>query len=330
MGVVWNETNSRANGGTELQLRSLEWHVAPDLLDQVHVIPARGGADLSGLDPSKPRILWCQDPASDPMTSYLSGGGWEAFDKIVFASHHQQQGFLDAHGIPHSRCAVLRNAIVPIDLVDRPDDGIVRIVYTPTPHRGLDVLLSAFMAVAESDDRVHLDVYSSFKLYGWGDRDAQYEPLFDACRSHPQVTYHGSVPNDVVRQALQEADVFAYPSTWVETSCVSLMEAMSANCLCLHSNLGALYETGAGLTMMYPYDEDRPRHAGLLVGLLRQAVESVRSGSTRAGPSGAKTYADHFYSWELRALEWTGLIRHVLSVPRQAAPPGDDFVYRVN
>ena len=41
------------------------------------------------------------------------------------------------------------------------------------------------------------------------------------------MTYHGFKPNDVVRKALSEAHIFAYPSIWVETSCISAIEAMS-------------------------------------------------------------------------------------------------------
>ena len=94
-------------------------------------------------------------------------------------------------------------------------------------------------------DNVHLDVFSSFNAYGWAERDEPYQELFDKIEAHPQMTYHGFKPNNIVRNALQKAHIFAYPSIWMETSCIALMEAMSAGLMCVHPNLAALPETAA-------------------------------------------------------------------------------------
>jgi hypothetical protein len=75
-------------------------------------------------------------------------------------------------------------------------------------------------------------------------------------RQHPKIRYHGTQPNAAVREALTRAHVFAYPSVWPETSCLCLIEAMSAGLVCVHSNLGALFETAAHWTQIYPFHED--------------------------------------------------------------------------
>ena len=89
-------------------------------------------------------------------------------------------------------------------------------------------------------DKIHFDVYSSFEAYGWKERDKPYEEVFKTIREHDGMTYHGFKPNDVVRKALSEAHIFAYPSIWVETSCISAIEAMSAGVQIVCPNLGAL------------------------------------------------------------------------------------------
>ena len=85
-----------------------------------------------------------------------------------------------------------------------PRDGVMRLIYHTTPHRGLDVLMRAFAKVYERyEGKVHLDVYFRFAVYGWTQRDAPLEHLFETCRRHAGCTYHGAVSNEEVREALQ-------------------------------------------------------------------------------------------------------------------------------
>lgn len=328
MPVLWNEVNSNASGGTELALRALEWHLPPEIMDEVQIVPARAGADTSKLDPTRIRILWCQDLAGDSMTDFLKKGGWRNFHKIVFVSYHQQQSFIDTYGVPPSRCVVLRNAITPLERAPAWESGPVRLVYTSTPHRGLDILMAVFSEICKEDDEVTLDVFSSFKIYGWPERDKPYERLLDACRSHPKVNYHGSAPNDVVRQVVSSSHVLAYPSTWTETSCIALIEAMSAGLLCVHSSLGALPETATSMTMMYPFDERPPNHAGVFLQVLKNAIAEVRSG--RVNSDLQVHVSNAIYSWDNRIREWVALVNSLRGEPRDLPISGtEQFTYRI-
>ncbi len=59
---------------------------------------------------------------------------------------------------------------------------------------------------------VHLDVYSSFELYGWKQRDEAFEELFQLLRSKSNVTLHGTQSNENLRQKLESTHIMAYPS----------------------------------------------------------------------------------------------------------------------
>lgn len=324
MGLDWNEISSAANGGTEQMMRGLESRIDPQLLDKFQIIPSRVRGDL---DPTRVRILWLHDTADDPESAHLADGGWRRFHRLVFVSHHQRQRYVDRFGIPWSRTIVLRNAIVPIGTGGRPTDH-VNLIYTPTPHRGLNLLLPAFAELAETMDDIRLDVFSSFSLYGWSERDERYRELFEFCDRHPRITYHGAVSNDEVREALARSHVFAYPSTWTETSCRCLIEAMSADLVCVHSDLGALYETAGGWTMMYPYDEDPSLHAGRFMGVLERAIEVARSRDW-SKPSGQKVYTDMFYDWDFRAREWTVMLEALAGEDTSLETGGEQFTYSV-
>jgi UDP-glucose:(glucosyl)LPS alpha-1,2-glucosyltransferase len=213
-------------------------------------------------------------------------------------------------GVPYNKSLVIQNAINPVqvNVEEKPKDK-VKIIYHTTPHRGLNILYTVFEILAKEFDFIELDVYSSFKIYGWEVRDEQYKEVFDKCREHPQINYHGSVSNDEVKKALAQAHIFAYPSIWQETSCISLMEAMSAGCLCVHPNYAALPETAANWSQMYQWNEDINAHAGMFHANLRKAILGVKNGW--GGAFAQKNYADIFYSWDNRQNQWISFLKEL-------------------
>jgi glycosyltransferase involved in cell wall biosynthesis len=186
----------------------------------------------------------------------------------------------------------------------------VRIIYHTTPHRGLNLLVAAVTEIAKKlGDKVHLDVFSSFEAYGWKERDQPYEELFQSIREHPQMTYHGFQPNDVVRDALKKAHIFGYPNTWPETSCIAAIEAMSAGCEIVCPNHAALPETTGHWARMYQFSEDQNTHANLFANQLFAAVQDYWDENNQRKLSFAKNWTDNFYNWDLRAAEWTNLLQ---------------------
>jgi glycosyltransferase involved in cell wall biosynthesis len=312
MPVIKNEYNERSKGGTELSIAELERHVPKDLLDKFQVIPSRFRGLTEGLIP----IYWVHDTAEDPEMHHLADGGWKKFARIVFVSNWQMQRFIERYGIPWSHCCVLPNAIEPF-----PDDmhyldnaGTLRFIYHTTPHRGLNILAAAFDALSSRHD-VHLDVYSSFSIYGWEGRDKEYEPLYDRLRANPKVTYHGARPLDEVRAALRETHAFVYPSTWPETGCRALIEAMCAGVVCATTNYGCLYETSMGLAFNYQFDENPQKLAEATWAVMENYVDMIRKMTTpqfNALRSKTSKNSQAFFSWERRKNEWAALLQEVL------------------
>lgn len=298
-----NEMTKDAMGGTELMAMELEKRLEPELLEKFQIISSR----VDKIDDTKKKVLWLHDLPGDPASEHLLNGGYNRFDKLVFVSNWQMQGYIEHYSIPWYKCAVLQNAINPIEEHQKPNEGI-RIIYHTTPHRGLNILYSVFDKLCEKHDDIELDVYSSFKIYGWEQRDEPYKPLFDACKEHPKINYHGSVSNAEVREALKKSHVFAYPSIWKETSCLALIEAMSAGLMCVHPNYAALPETAANWTWMYQYQNTERDHAQVFYGMLDAAIHSLKNGDSTNRLYNQKQYIDMFYNWELRATQWKYLL----------------------
>lgn len=322
-----DKLSGNALGGTELMKIRLGNSMPEGLLDKFQIFVSRVHEELSD---KHVRILWLQDLAGDPESEHLANEGWKRFHKLVFSSHWQMRGYIERYNIPWSKCVVIRNGIVPIDFEEKPKD-VIRLVYTPTPHRGLNILYSVFDKLSTEYDNIELDVYSSFKLYGWEERDKPYQELFDKLKEHPKINYHGTVPNDELRSALAKAHIFAYPSIWQETSCICLMEAMSAGLICVHPNLGALSETAANWTNMYQFNENINEHATMFYNVLRGTIDELQSFDENyySKIRTQKAYTDVFYNWDLLKMQWEGLLLSLKDESTEIdAPTGPVFEYR--
>ncbi len=299
-----------ARGGTEMMKEGLLERLDPNLADQFNIICSR----VRDISEDKKNILWLHDTWDDPEAQHLrEADSRSRFDKLVFVSNYQFQTYHMGHGIPYHESVVLKNAITPIE-EHKKDTDIVRLIYHTTPHRGLELLIPVFEHLWEQgyQDKIHLDVFSSFNIYGWPQRDEPYKELFQKCMDHPGIDYHGTVSNDEIRKALQKAHIFAYPNIWPETSCIAVMEAMSAGCAIVCPNHAALPETATCFANMYQWDEDPNRHVNEFIGLL-QAVMSAYDDERHQGKlTMQKIYADNFYSWQSRIPEWESMLQKIL------------------
>jgi glycosyltransferase involved in cell wall biosynthesis len=330
MPLAKDDLSANAMGGSEIMKYKLIDRLPQELTDQFQIFVSR---IQEPLNPDLIKIYWHQDLPEDPNSiGPLRNGGWKNFDMLVFNSQWQQTVFQRAFNIPYWKCITLCNAIEPFEVVTKPNpDETVNLIYHTTPHRGLELLVPVFEKLAEEDKNIKLDVYSSFNMYGWGERDQQYKELFERCVDHSQIEYHGYQKNDVVRSALYNAHIYAYPSIWTESSCISLMEAMSARALCVHPNLGALWDTGGGITRMYPYDEDVNVHAHRFSLFLKDAIDTVRAKNIDAELMFVKAFADAKFNWDRREKEWISLMEALIAQKKAGNLKNrndERFVYR--
>ena len=329
MPLAEDSLSKNAMGGSELMKYGLRDRIDPELFDNFQVFLSRVHEELSD---KHIRVLWFQDLAGDPESEHLANEGWRRFHKLVFASNWQMRGYIQRYNIPWSKCIVLHNAINPIDFtMEDKNRDTIRLIYHTTPHRGLQILVPVFKKLKENYKNVTLDVFSSFKMYGWDERDQVFENLFNECRETEGINYHGYQPNDVIRDALKKSHIYSYPNIWEETSCISLIEAMSAGLLCVHPNYGALPETGANLTNMYQWDEDINRHASIFYSVMCNTIEDLQRLSDKdyeAKIATQKAFTDSIYNWGFRLLQWEALLKSLLNMPREIEDPSKMFIYR--
>ena len=97
-----------------------------------------------------------------------------------------------------------------------------------------------------------------------------------------------SEPN-AIWQCIEKESNISSP-VYMETACISAIEAMSAKCMVVCPNLGALPETCANFAWMYGYEPAPEKHIAVHSHILGKAIETYRKDETQVLLNLQKTY----------------------------------------
>ena len=296
----------KAQGGTELLLGYLREHVGPMHFEDINLV--NNSCNPAMLRKDQVNVVWLHHSYDQQAVHNMGVKSYiNHVDYFVFVSDWQFEKFRYIHEVPESRCIVIKNAIPPMQLRQKPDE--IKLIYTSTPWRGLDVLLDAFHLLDRDD--VTLDIYSSTLIYGskyHKNNQAEYSALLDRAAQQKGVHYKAFAPNAVVREALLDAHIFAYPSIWEETSCLAALEAAMAGCSLVTTNFGALYETLAQWPRYVGYDSNKALLASKFAHALDQSIDHFWLPQTQEHLAEQVRYFQRFWSWDKRQEEWKAFL----------------------
>ena len=279
--------------------------------DVVVVLTAPLAAQLREAGVTAHLVNWQQKTAdNDTIDLFNKPAERRAWSATVFVSEFQKASFVEKWQMDGP---VLRNAISPVlesklrikpSFAERGEPPVL--VYASAPGRGLDFLLMAFPTIRKLVPGAILRVFSDQAMYQVEPEKDEYSVYYEVARNLPGVEYVGGVSQAELADALLEADIWAYPTIFVETSCIVMMEAGAAGCLLLTSSKGALRETGGGFGRIMNVSSSR---AGWSLTYARHLASEV--GRLRKDPNGHRQIMErqmHWFretcNWDNRAREW--------------------------
>lgn len=296
-----------------------------DFLNSHHVVvniakPMAG--ILRGIGCTRPVVLWASHATNQPAVFCLADAKErDLYAGFAMVSAWQAEQYRAKFGINATSQAVLRNAAGPAFLQRTPkprwfQSGRAPIFgYSSTPYRGLDVLLMAFPLIRKHIPDATLRIYSNMGIYS-SDIHDEFSSLYELARGLAGVQYVGSLPQPQLADALADIDIWTYPCTFPETSCISAMEAMAVGQLLVTTTLGALPETTAGFAVCHELDSRglAPIAATNFAG---QVVKAIRDAEANPGDMLAKisqevSHVNTHYTWKLRAVEWVEWLERLL------------------
>jgi glycosyltransferase involved in cell wall biosynthesis len=293
-------------GGTEIQLEYLHKYVSKELLDKVNITTSI--PEKTPLLIDKTNILWVHNSYDQPNLYpwFKNKLNHRKYDWYVFNSHWTYEKYRMIFDIPTDISLVIKNGFDDDLIVKtefKPKEKL-KLVYTSTPWRGLDVLLSAMEQI--KTDKVELDIYSSTQIYGDAFKkisDNQFTALYDKAKTIKNVNYKGYLNHKELMKILHTYDCYIHPSTFEETFCLAAMESLAAGLVTVTTDLGALYETCAEFPIYVPYLKDKEALSKQFAGaidILPDFINSINADAMKF----QMQYYRQFYHWNVIKTYW--------------------------
>ena len=300
-------------GGTEILKEQLIAQLPEESLDGINLIGSICHPSLVKED--KINILWQHLSYDQPNVRLMQDRKFvDSIDYFIYVSHWQYNKFREIYKIPEYKSFVIKNATHAFDIVEKQKDNKIKLLYTSTPWRGLAVLIKSIEILNKTREDFEVDIYSSTKIYGSkfdeNEKD-KFEALFDKCKNTPNVNYLGYADNDSVRAAVQRAHIYAYPSIFEETSCLAVIEAMSAGCHVVTTNYGALPETCGEFATMIEFDSSGQNLIERYAETLNSVIDNYKNNLYKDDLEMQIKYYNKNYSWETRIQEWKNFLNYV-------------------
>ena len=300
---ILKKINNECFGGSENQLRLLLKHLPDESFKDINLILNNTNYDL--IEKDKINVLWMQHFVNQEEVKNLGSEDYvNKLDHIVFNSNWNFEKFQYQFKIPESKSVVIKNAIENIDSHEKPRDKI-NLIYHTTPWRGLVHLLKVFKNLNLKN--VELNICSSTIIYGKKFDNIlgkKYKNIFEECKNTKNVNYLGFVENNKIINLLKNMHIYAFPSVWPETSCISAIEAMAAGCEIVSSNLGALYETCAPFGTFVTFDKNFENFEKKYQKVLEGSIENFWSEKNQKKIKLQREVINLTYSWSERSKEW--------------------------
>lgn len=225
----------------------------PELLACDVFVSSRDKSILRIKPDAKVKVLWIHD--------VHVGDDWEGevdlFDRIYCLTKWHREFVMEHY--PHvapEKFHLTRNGIDPArfepslpwkDLLARKTPSFV---WSSSLDRGLDVMLDFWPDIKKMSPAASLHVY--YGVENWRKLNAENKQglaIIDYKMGRLErmaddgVRYHGRVGQAELAKAHMGAVAWAYPTAWLETSCITALEAQAAGAFPVTSRLAALPET---------------------------------------------------------------------------------------
>ena len=110
---------------------------------------------------------------------------------------------------------------------------------------------------------------------------------------------------------LKDVHIFSYPSIWIETSCISAIEAMAAGCEVVTTDLGALKETCLPFAKFVNFEKNLHTLELSYLSVLIDSINGFWSEKNQQKLKKQRETINNLYSWEKRKVEWINFLKKV-------------------
>ena len=245
-------------------------------------------------------ILWLHNPLAQYHNSILFNILDPRFLKklkyVIVGSNWHKEVIKKELGIPENKIIIISPAIDAITKNKNKFKEVekVKIIYTSSSDRGLEILCESLKYVNEDFElKIFSNIYPDL---------LEENSIFSQSENDKRVMFFGKTPRNTVIKYVSESHIWAYPAIFLETFCLSLAEGISAECLSVYPNIGALKETSNGVGICYEYEDNKELHAKLFAKVLTDSIVKIKN--KEFNPKNQAQIIEEKYNWKKFEEDW--------------------------
>jgi glycosyltransferase involved in cell wall biosynthesis len=219
---------------------------------------------------------------------------WDKYiNKCICLTEWQRNSFVEKYPTLKDKITLINNGIdnKSFNVIDTNKKIKNKFIYSSRPDRGLNILLQLWPLILEKMPDATL-VVSSYGTFPSNTQESILKHIIDA---NDSIKFLGKLNTDQLYTEMASSEYWLYPTHWPETSCITALEMLMSEVICL-------YYPVAGLT--YTMDkcgiQVKPNsEIDILVSLTDEQKETLRKNG--------REYAEQC-SWENRSKIWNNTL----------------------
>ena len=221
-------------------------------------------------------------------------------DYVICLTEWHKNNIIERHCYLKDKIRVINNGI---NITDFNNENISldikvknKFVWTSCAYRGLEILLDLWPKILEKLPDATLNI-CSYDTFPKNEAEIKMKEIID---NNDSITHHGKLNTEELYKLTNNADYWLYTNTFPETSCITSMEMLMCNVICLYYPVAGLVDTVGD----YGIKVERGNEIDTILNLSEERKTELRKNG--------KEYALSC-SWENRAKEWNKILKSDIS-----------------
>jgi glycosyltransferase involved in cell wall biosynthesis len=225
---------------------------------------------------------------------------------VIVVSEYAKHKTLQNTKLKEEQIVVIYNFIDPVynNFLKFKDVKKINIIHTSSYDRGFEVFANSLK---------YIDLDFRLEVYNEINPDVNYvSDEYKKIYKDKRLFFYGKTPKKTVIDAVSRSHIMAYPAIIEETFCLSQVEALSANCLTVFNDIGALKEVSLGFGNSYKIEFDIieiEKHAKVFAKELESAINKIKN--KEFNPKNQKKIIDNKFSKENFKNSWINLHKKI-------------------
>jgi glycosyltransferase involved in cell wall biosynthesis len=114
-----------------------------------------------------------------------------------------------------------------------------KFIWSSCAYRGLHLILNLWDKVLEKIPDATLDI-CSYEIFPKNSEETEMKQIID---KHESIVHHGKLDTNALYELASKCEYWLYTNTFPETSCITAMEMLMSEVVCLYYPLAGLNDT---------------------------------------------------------------------------------------